>query len=78
MRSQGYFFTIILILLGPGFEPVTSRVVGKRWPYILSYFTYNQTFNLDMPRYENEPKTIALIANFEIHLMSSGWLHFKF
>jgi hypothetical protein len=33
------FFSIKLILPGPGFEPVTSRVAGRRCPCILSHLT---------------------------------------
>ncbi len=33
------FFSIKLILPGPGFEPVTSRVAGRRCPCTLSYLT---------------------------------------
>ncbi len=35
----GGFFSIKLILPGPGFEPVTSRVAGRRCPCILSHLT---------------------------------------
>jgi hypothetical protein len=33
------FFSIKLILPGPGFEPVTSRVAGWQCPCILSHLT---------------------------------------
>jgi hypothetical protein len=33
------FIVIKLILPGPGFEPVTSRVAGRRCPCILSHLT---------------------------------------
>ncbi len=33
------FFSIKLILPGPGFKPVTSRVAGMRFPCILSHLT---------------------------------------
>ncbi len=43
VRNPVFLFFVVLILPGPGFKPVTSRVAGRQCPGILSHLT--QTYN---------------------------------